>query len=310
MVEVVALGEPLAGFYGTSGRPIAEETSFQRIWGGDTSNFVVALAKLGHTSGYITRVGSDAWGRSFMDLWSRAGVDTSHVVVDAEGYTGLYFSCSHDQSHEFTYHRKGSAASHLSQSDIDTQYVTRAKVLHLTGISQAISPSAMEACFAAIEVARDNSVTVSYDPNIRPGFWASSTLRAAVRHTILRLADVVELTLDEAHLLFGDVEPVKIAARLIDGGVTLVAVKMGPDGCLVVTRDGASRAPGVQVHVEDTVGAGDVFDAAVVACLLEGRSPDVTARFANAAAAMTCRGRGPLVSQPTREEVEHLLRAE
>lgn len=309
MVEVVAIGEPLVGFYGTSKCPLVNERVFQRTWGGDTSNFALALAKLGHRTGYVTRVGRDPWGESLLDQWNRAGVDISHVITEPEESTGLYFSNRHDVSHEFVYHRKDSAASHLCANDIDPGYIAAAKIIHLSGITQAISHSSMEAAFFAMKVAREHGVLISYDPNIRPKFWSSHTIRTIIRYTVEHLADIVQVTSDELQALFENVEAHEVTSRLIERGAKLVAVKMGRKGCSIVSRAGSASAEAFEIQVEDTVGAGDAFDAALIAGFLEEQPLDVMVRFANAAAALTCRGSGPLESQPTREEVQQFLKA-
>ena len=307
MVEVVAIGEPLVAFYGASRGSLVDERVFHRTWGGDTSNFVLAVAKLGHHPGYVTRVGCDPWGESLLNLWKQAGVDTSHVVTDPDRPTGLYFSSRHDANHEFVYHRENSAASRLCPDDIDPHYIAAAKVVHLSGITQAISYSSLEASFFAMNVAKEHGVLISYDPNIRPRFWSSGAVQAVVRYTVENLADIVLATSDELRALFGDVAAPEAADRLIARGAKLIAVKMGRRGCYIASHSGAAAAKAFEIQVEDTVGAGDAFDAAVIACLLEGQPLDLMARFANAAAALTCRGRGPLESQPTREEVQQFL---
>lgn len=307
MVEVVCIGEPLIGMYGTSGQTLTEETQYRRTFGGDTSNFALALAKLGRSVGYVTKVGDDAFGKSFLALWDRTGVDTSQVKVERGGFTGLYISASSDICHEFMYYRKNSAASHLTRADIDEGYLRKAKVLHISGISQAISSACLDATLYALSLAREHGLQVSYDFNYRPALWSKELAQATGWHTISRYVDILLATQEELALLTGETDYQAAADRVLATGAKLVAVKLGAEGCYLVTAEESCHAPAYPVEVADTVGAGDAFAAATVAGLLGEMPLPRIARFANLVAALTCRGVGPVEAQPTREEVNGLL---
>ncbi|MCL4394070.1 MAG: PfkB family carbohydrate kinase, partial [Chloroflexi bacterium] len=125
----------------------------------------------------LSRDLDDEFGRCLLDLWSREGIDASRVAIDAERYTGIYFICLlGDGGHDFTYYRSGSAASQLRPQDLD--YVADARVLHVSGITQAISRSACDACFAAMDAAHQAGRLVSYDPNVRLKLWSRDTARS------------------------------------------------------------------------------------------------------------------------------------
>ena len=125
---------------------VGDVDRFRCGWGGDTANFVLAAARLGGACGYVTRVGQDAFGRAFVAMLEKHGVDASHVKRDEEHHTGLYFvTYSEERKHRFDYVRRGSAASHLAGTDFDPDYLASARVLHASGISQAISLSCAEA---------------------------------------------------------------------------------------------------------------------------------------------------------------------
>lgn len=113
--------------------------SFVVGYGGDTSNFLIAAARSGGSTGYVTRVGDDAFGTVLTRLWEREGVGTAHVSREAGGRTGIYFIARGPAGHGFTYYRADSPASRLSPADVSEQAVARAWLLHVTGITQAIS---------------------------------------------------------------------------------------------------------------------------------------------------------------------------
>ena len=106
--QIVCLGEPMLEFNRQAdGRYLAGH-------GGDTSNCAIAAARQGAAVGYLTRLGSDAFGDSFMDLWAAEGVDASQVERDAQAHTAVYFVDHADGQHRFSYLRAGSAASRMT----------------------------------------------------------------------------------------------------------------------------------------------------------------------------------------------------
>ena len=139
MPDIVALGEPLIEF---NQARADDPSSYLQGFGGDTSNMVIAAARLGARVGYVTRLGSDAFGRMFVDLWTRENVDTSGVAFDAEAPTGVYFVTHGPKGHEFSYLRAGSAASRMRPEQLPNASIESARLVHASGISQAISASA------------------------------------------------------------------------------------------------------------------------------------------------------------------------
>ncbi len=308
-VEVISYGEPLIGIYPPMNRSIGEDVPLSKTWGGDTSNIALALQKLGHRTAYITRVGNDGFGHSFLDLWRRNGVDTSQVKLDEEHPTGLYFVSFEDGRHEFTYYRKNSAASFVSSADIDWEFVGRAKVLHLSGISQAISSNAMEVSFDLLEFAKRRGILVSYDVNYRPPLWKRETARAVILHTIAEYADILEITDDELEFL-GCGDTPEAFLGYFARRPRILAVKMGAQGAYLSQGGKEIRVAPFDVQVEDTVGAGDAFDAGLIAGVLEEVAFERLGLFASAVAALTCRGVGPLRTQPSRAEVWGFLESQ
>src|SRR5580700_11237332 len=126
---------------------------------------MIAAARLDAAAGYFTAVGADGFGQALTELWLKEGVDASRIVINGGAHTGLYFVTHGAQGHEFSYMRAGSAASRISESDLPVDRIRAAKVLHISGVTQAISSSAADAAFAAIDIARDAKRLVSYDPN-------------------------------------------------------------------------------------------------------------------------------------------------
>jgi 2-dehydro-3-deoxygluconokinase len=311
-VDIVAIGEPMLEFNATDEGSLSEVGRFVAGWGGDTSNFSIAAARLGGKVGYVTRLGHDEFGESFLRLWRQEGIDTSQVMLDPGAFTGIYFISRKEKAHFFTYLRKGSAASQMTPEHLPETYIKEAKVLHVSGISQGISASACDTIFAAIEIAKQNRVIVSYDPNFRPKLWSLGRARAVI-HESMRICDLVFPSLEEARLLTGLENPEEIARFYLAMGPRAVVLKMGQDGVLLATPEspgGAAvirRYPSFPVASVDMSGAGDTFDGAFVVGFLAGWPLEKCARFANAAAALTTTGLGCVSPVPRREAVEALM---
>ena len=200
---IVALGEPMLEF--NQARADAPD-AYLRGYGGDTSNMAIAASRLlgdpGGRVGYVTRVGNDAFGRMLVDLWREERVDIRGVAIDADAPTGVYFVTHGPQGHEFSYLRAGSAASRMRPDSLPLDAIRGARILHVSGISQAISATACDAVFAAIDAAKAAGGAVSYDPNLRLKLWPLPRARAIVIATIPQ-CDWFLPGQDEAKLLSG-----------------------------------------------------------------------------------------------------------
>ena len=308
-VDVLALGEPMLEFNATEAGSLREVRNYEVGWGGDTSNFIIAVSRLGRTAGYICRLGDDEFGKNFLDSWKREGVETSHVILDKHAPTGIYFISRHGEKHSFTYYRSDSAASRLSVDDIPEAYLAQAKVFHTSGISQAISHSASDAVFYAIEAAREAGALISYDPNVRLKLWNRERAQSTILETI-RMSDFVFPSLEDAQIITGLDDPEQIASDLQKLGPKMVALKLGKEGAILASQDGLCRIEPFEVDVKDTTGAGDAFAGAFIVAYLDGLDPYECGRFANAAAALTCTDLGAVEPIPTREQVEELIKKE
>lgn len=303
-MDIISMGEPLMEF------AEVEDAARGRVYlpgfGGDTSNFAVAAARQGARVAYLTHVGTDAFGDQFLKLWADEGIDTSLVVRNPNAHTGLYFITYTEAGHQFTYHRKGSAASRMRPDDVPVDAIAGARVLHVSGISQAISDTACDAVFRAIEVARESGVKVSYDPNLRLKLWPLARARSVIHATAVQ-ADLFLPSLEDATQLTGFADPHAIADYYLELGVKLIALKMGKDGVLVATPAERHVVAGFAVDTVDTTGAGDTFDGAFVTQWLSGVDLVTAARYANAAAALSTTGHGAVVPIPRAEEVREFL---
>jgi 2-dehydro-3-deoxygluconokinase len=296
MPDIIAIGEALYEL----NQP-KDGAPFLPGFGGDTSNAVIAAARSGASTGYFTAVGADRFGQSLVELWRAEGVDASRVIVNGAAHTGLYFVTHGPDGHEFSYLRAGSAASRLTEADIPADYVGAARLLHVSGISQAISSSAADAVFAAIDLARRRKILVSYDTNLRLKLWPLQRARAII-HEAMKSVDVALPGLDDARTLTGLDQPDAIVDFYLRLGARVVALTLGKEGALVATPGRRERVASIRVEAVDATGAGDAFDGAFLAEFLNAGDPFEAARFANVAAALSTRGYGAVPPLPMRAQ--------
>jgi 2-dehydro-3-deoxygluconokinase len=302
-VDIVALGEAMIEFNQTGE---ADGRTYLQGFGGDTSNALVAAARQGANGGYITKLGDDEFGRMCIRLWKEEGIDTQGVGIDASAPTGIYFVRHGPEGHAFSYLRAGSAASRMKPSDIPAPLIERARYLHVSGISQAISASATDAVFHVIQIARASGVKVAYDPNLRLKLWPLDRARAVIVAT-MPLVDYFLPSLDDVRLLSGLDEPAAILDWCHRQGARTVVFKLGKAGSVV--SEGAYRMPIAAFEVDsvDATGAGDCFDGSLLARLAAGDDIVAAARWASAAAALTTTGYGAVAPLPTSDQVARFL---
>lgn len=310
---VVALGEPMVEFNQTR----ANDANYLQGFGGDTSNAIIACARQGVPCAYLTRIGDDAFGRMLLDLWQAESVGTQGVQTDAAAHTAVYFvthAVTHGATgHTFSYLRSGSAASRMTPDFLPRALIEGAQFLHVSGISQAISASACDTVFAAIDIARAAGVKVAFDTNLRLRLWPIEQARAVMTRTIA-LTDYLLPSLEDMQAIAQCNEPAAILDWCFDHGAHNVVLKLGAQGCMVATLEQRNAVPGHhtavpghRVNAVDATGAGDGFDGALLARLYAGDDLVTAARYANAAAALTTTGFGAVAPLPARAQVEAFL---
>jgi len=302
-VDIVAIGEAMVEFNQTSR---GDERTYLQGFGGDTSNALIAAVRQGASGAYVTKLGDDDFGRMCLALWKGEGVDTRGVGIDPAAHTGIYFVRHGPDGHAFSYLRAGSAASRMQPSDVPEALLRGAKFLHVSGISQAISASAVDTVFHAIGVARAAGVRVAYDPNLRLKLWPLERARAIITATIA-LADYFLPSIDDVRQVSGVEEPEPILEWCHRAGASTVVLKLGKDGSWVSTASGRTRIAAYAVDAVDATGAGDCFDGALLARLAAGDDPVTAAHYGSAAAALTTTGYGAVAPLPTAEQVRKFM---
>lgn len=297
--DIVALGEPMVEFNQTGAD---DGRLFLQGFGGDTSNFAIAAARQGARVAYVSAVGGDANGELLRALWDADSIDHSHVRTHTSAATGIYFVTHGPQGHAFSFHRTGSAASCYTTADLPLETIARAKALHLSGISLAISASACDACYGAIHAARAGGAFVSFDTNLRLKLWSLDRARATLRDVISR-CDICLPSYDDVAAILGLTDPDAIVDALLAMGPSIVALKLGAEGAVVAHGGTRMRIAPYPCRCVDATGAGDTFGGAFLARLIAGDTPEAAGRYANIAAALSTQGYGAVAPIPTAAQV-------
>ncbi len=305
MPDLVTFGESMALFRADPAEPLRTARRFSRSIAGAESNLAIGLCRLGCDAGWFGRVGDDPLGLSILDTLRAEDVDVSRAIVDDAALTGVLVRDTHAERRiDVVYARIGSAGSRLSPSDLDEDYLTSARVLHVTGITPALSPTAHAATTEAVRLACEAGVTVSFDPNLRRRLWPDM---AEARRTLLPLIERSQIVLlghAEATLLTGQETPVAAGKWLEDSGVTTVVVKLGADGAIGFRGGRSYHGKALAVHPVDPIGAGDAFDAAFLCGWLRGADLSECVDEGNLAAGLSIQVCGDIEGLPYRGEMD------
>lgn len=304
-IDVAALGEAMLEFNQTHpGQP-----QYLQGFGGDTSNAAIAAARAGTKAAYLSRLGADTFGNLLMDLWQHEGVDTTAVERDSTHPTGIYFVTHGKAGHEFSYLRAGSAAACMTPAWLQqgaADVIRASRILHLSGISLAISPQACDTAFEAMQIARAAGTLVSFDSNLRLKLWPLARAQACIAQAVA-LCDLFLPSLEDMVSLTGLQAPDAIVDWSHARGARTVVLKLGGDGALVSDGQRREQVAGKKVTVVDATGAGDCFCGNLLARLARGDDVFAAARYANAAAAIAVQGYGAVAPLPRAADVEAAL---
>ena len=272
---MITLGETMALITPAHAEPLRVAREVRLLIGGAESNVAMHAAQLGVPTAWVSTLGDDALGVRVRDEVAGRGVDTRWVTMDPDAPTGVYFK---DPGHGVLYYRRGSAAARMSPASVAGVPLEDAEVVHLSGITPALSAS----CAALIDTVIDRVAagpgTLAFDVNHRAALWAPGAAASALL-PLARRADLVFVGLDEAECLWHTATADDVRALLPEP--TTLVVKDGDVGATEYRRaagaDHRTFAPAILTEVVEAVGAGDAFAAGYLAALLQGA--DAAARL-------------------------------
>lgn len=312
--DVVTLGELLIDFT-PCGKSEAGQNLFEQNAGGAPANAVGAVVRLGGKGAFIGKVGDDMHGRFLRKTLEEIGVDVRGLVVDPDVFTTLAFVALENGERSFSFARKPGADTQLKAADISDELLRDAFIFHCGSLSLTDEP-AREATWYAVKKAKEYGAVISYDPNYRASLWPDEKTAKEQMRSLVPYVDFMKISDEETALLTNEPEPEAAANRLLEQGVSCVAVTLGKDGALVCNKEGVLRVPGKAVTPVDTTGAGDAFWGGMLYCMSRDRirpeelSLDKAAEyaaFANTVAALCVMKHGGLPSLPSLEETRVCL---
>ncbi|NWL10333.1 2-keto-3-deoxygluconate kinase [Paenarthrobacter nitroguajacolicus] len=279
-LDILAVGETMVMVSPTGGGRLDGSSTFVLQPGGAESNVAAHLGRLGHKAGWASILGEDPLGDLILDSLTADGVDIRNVARDARHPTAVYFKDPTVVSTSVYYYRSGSAASHMSVDDLSRWVASTPKLVHLSGITPALSESCLRLSKAIVHDRPFGKALISFDINHRERLWNGDAATELL--ALARASDIVFVGRDEAENVWGtkDAESIK---ELIPEPSYLI-VKDGSHEAVSFTPSGVFREPARAVDVVDVVGAGDGFAAGWLSGLMHDRSEPVRLRMGHGVA--------------------------
>ncbi|MBY0359885.1 MAG: carbohydrate kinase [Candidatus Obscuribacterales bacterium] len=325
MADVLCLGEILVDWVCTTqGAELDRAQSFTKAPGGAPANVAVGLARQGISTGFLGRVSTDAFGQWLKSILEEEGIDVSGTVVDPDSQTRMaYVVTTMTGDRKLAEFSKISVAdSRFKPEDLNQSQFAAAKCLHFGSISLIGNPSAA-ATLKAIELAKQNQLIISYDPNVRIGLWPSPEVCKKAILDTLSTADLVKINLDELEFLTGSREFEAAEKLRQEHDIPLLIITLDSQGAFFTTAKGSKTVGGFQIQLVEATGAGDGFVSGILGKLLEqignGKNRRAvlneislevladTVRYANAIGALACTKPGAIPALPKKDEVKVFL---
>lgn len=302
--DLLAIGETMVMVTPSAGGRLRADGNYVLRPGGAESNVAAHAARLGLRSAWASAVGDDPLGAIVTDSLADLGVDVGSVVVDPSRPTAVFFKDPSPAGTDVFYYRSGSAASALSPVDLARWSSIAPRLVHVSGITAALSPTCRDLIRTIVFDRPFGSSVVSFDVNHRPGLWGEDA--PAELRELSQASDVVFVGRDEADRLWGTDTADSIRRYLPDPGH--LVVKDGPHDAVAYTPDGTYRAPSQRVEgIVDVVGAGDAFAAGWLTAMLVGCEEQMRLQLGHFVAARVLASSSDLAPLPLAREIVALL---
>lgn len=316
MYDIVSLGELLIDLIPHQDYT-ADAPSYEAKVGGAPVNVLSGLAKWGHSTAYISKVGHDAFGVFLLKELHAKGINADNVLIEKTAATTVAIvSLDENRDRTFDFIRNPGAEQLLTKDEVQYGLIREAKVFHFGSLSLTHEP-VRAATFEALKYAKENGKIISFDPNYRPLLWESAEVAKTMMVEGLKWADIVKISDEEVKFITGEEDIAKAAEFLAKVySIPLLFVTKGKDGALVVCKGLKVEQPGFVVEPVDTTGAGDSFMASVLHQFLvkNKRVEDLTENdlgemlmFANRVASLSTTKKGGFGIVPALNEIEVLV---
>ena len=314
MYDVVALGELLIDFtpYGKSNQ---NNDVLEVNPGGAPCNVLSMLSNLGYKTGFIGKVGNDGFGKLLKETLDKENISTDGLVLSDEyNTTAAFVHLDENGERSFSFYRNIGADEMLTEDEINEEMIKNSKIFHFGTLSMTNEP-VKSATKKAIDIAKENNVLISFDPNYRPALWKNDNLVKEAIEYGLNKCDILKISDNELEFITGMNDMNEAIIEIKNKyDIKLILVTLGENGSMYWYENCIGYRSGFKSEVIDTTGAGDTFHGALLSKIMEIDIDNIDVEyldyaldFANAAASIVVKRKGALKSMPTKEEINTIL---
>lgn len=301
-IDIAIIGECLIEL--SANGTLANTSTLNKYFGGDTVTTAVAIARLGGNVTYLTKVGNDGFSEFILSALQKENIDTSLVKMNEE-QNGMYIVSHTSDKKEVLYYKRKTAATKLSYEDISEDVIKKLKMIYSTGVVQSLSASSRELVRESFRIARENDVMTAYDPNYTSCFMNSVDTKEYLEE-IIDLSDVVFSSLkNDSQRLYDMDSPEKIIQYYWDRGVKIAVIKSHVDNGYYTGYRGNidfTEFYNTQKAI-DTTASGDVFNGGFLYAITNGYTPNDAAKFASVVAGLQTQNYGAIQAIPYKKAV-------
>lgn len=301
-VDIAIIGECLIEL--SANGTLADTSTLNKYFGGDTVTTAVAIARLGGKLTYITKVGNDGFSEFIISSLQKENIDTSLIKTNDE-QNGMYIISKTSDKKELLYYKRKTAATKLSIEDINVDCIKKLKLIYSTGVVQSLSASSRELVREAFKTAKENDVLTAYDPNYTSCFMSSTDTKEYFEE-IVDYTDVIFLSLkNDAERLYDVGSTDKIMKYFWDKGVKIVVIKSHIDNGYYTGYKGDISFTEFYNSTKaiDTTASGDVFNGGFLYALTNGYAPSDATKFAAVVSGLQTQNYGAIQSIPYLDNV-------
>ena len=293
-VDIAIIGECLVEL--SSNGTLADTSTLNKYFGGDTVTTAVAVARLGGNVTYLTQVGNDGFSEFILSSLQKENIDTSLIKSNDE-QNGMYIVSRTPEKKELLYYKRKTAATKLSIDDISEDYIKQLKLIYSTGVVQSLSASSRELVRESFRVAKENDVLTAYDPNYTSCFMNSTDTKEYFEE-IVEFTDIIFLSLKNDAARLYEVDS-------IDKVVKIVVIKSHIDNGYYTGYRGEisfTEFYNSQKAI-DTTASGDVFNGGFLYAITNGYAPSEATKFASVVSGLQTQNYGAIQAIPYKNAV-------
>ncbi len=301
-VDIAIIGECLVEL--SSNGTLADTSTLNKFFGGDTVTTAVAVARLGGNVTYLTQVGNDGFSEFILSSLQKENIDTSLIKSNDE-QNGMYIVSRTPEKKELLYYKRKTAATKLSISDISEECIKQLKLIYSTGVVQSLSASSRELVRESFKIAKENDVLTAYDPNYTSCFMNSTDTKEYFEE-IVEFTDIIFLSLKNDAARLYEVDSIdKVVKYFWDKGVKIVVIKSHIDNGYYTGYRGEiifTEFYNTQKAI-DTTASGDVFNGGFLYAITNGYAPSEATKFAAVVSGLQTQNYGAIQAIPYKNAV-------